>query len=152
MGLHDCLLQQRHDVSGLSAQGITRPQGCGDHGDEEPEVRLLHERKGPFEHQDRLEGVALTQGLEARGPRCHDRAIVVLGRLDYLNLFLGGHPRLSEAPALRQRDDEMTAGEHRGQPWETEVLLAQHAGETCHVRLEALHRPPTVPQAAVDAA
>jgi hypothetical protein len=46
----------------------------------------------------------------------------------------------------------VTAGEHRGQPQQTKALLTQRTVERGHVRVEALLRPPIVPQGAVDPA
>src|SRR5215470_10782423 len=74
----------------------------------------------------------------------------MMGRLGYLDPFLPRPSRLGESPAFCQRDDEVTAGEHRGQSRQAQALLAERAVEICYVCLEALDRASIVPQAAVD--
>ena len=70
-GLLDRLLQQRQGLGGPSGERIGRPQGRGDPGDEEPDVRPLREVEGPFEHGDGLGEVALAQRPKAHGPIRH---------------------------------------------------------------------------------
>ena len=76
----------------------------------------------------------------------------MVGSLGHLYPFCGERPALGEGAALGQGDDEVTAGEHRGQPRQPEALMAQRAVETRHVLLEALHRLTIVPKASVDTA
>jgi hypothetical protein len=61
----------------------------------------------------------------------------VLRCLRQLDPFLGGHLRLGEGPALRQRDDKVAAGKHGGQPRQPEVLVAERALE--HATFVAKH-------------
>jgi hypothetical protein len=77
-------------------------------------------------------------------------AVGVIGSLGSLHRFCSRRLRLGESPALRQRDDEVTAGEYRGQPRQTKALLAQGALETRHVLLETCHCLTIVPKTTVD--
>ena len=148
VGLRDGLLQQCHSLGSPAGEHIGCPRGSSNHREEEREVRPLHELQRLVEDPERLRQVALAQGEKTHAPRGHDPAIRVLGRLRDLDAFLRGGLSCSERPALGQRDTEVTAGEHRRQPRQPTVLLAQRAGERRHVLLEGRHRLPIVPQAA----
>ena len=96
-GLLNRLLQQQQGLGGPSGERIGRPQGCGDPGDEEPDVRPLREVEGPFEHRDGLGEVPLAQRPKAHGPIRHDPAVGVIGGLG------NPHPFLGEVPSPRRR-------------------------------------------------
>ena len=105
-GLRDRLLQQRQGLGGPPGERIGRPQGRGDLGDEEPDVRPLREVEGPFEHGYGLGEVSLAQRPKAHSPIYQDTAIGVIGSLGDLHSFLGGCLPLGEGAALGKGDDE----------------------------------------------
>ena len=149
-GLSNRLLQQRQSVGGPSGEGVRGPQGRRNQGNEELEGCPLRQVERPFECGEGLVEVALAQRPKAHRPIRHDTAVGVIGCLGNLHPFRCGRMPLGKGTALGQRDDEVTAGEDRGQPRQPQALLEQCPVETRHVLLEALHCPAIVPQAAVD--